>query len=222
MATPSTRSAKKALRQLMHSTLTNVPSASLASQSNVAHALLTSLPEYLSATRIGIYLSMATSELRTAATVQHALAAGKTVFVPRLTPTPGHMEMLALHAAEDVGALGTDKWGIPVIAEGDERGREECMAGGRGLDLLVVPGVAFDLGGGRLGHGMGYYDRFFARYWGERVRGREGAQMPFLVGMALAEQVSVAGDLVPSDESDWALDALVVGDGRVIRFRENP
>ena len=61
------------------------------------------------------------------------------------------------------------------------------------LDLMVIPGQAFDTRGNRLGRGKGHYDRFLKRYAGRAVK----------VGVVLAEQivpkVPVNGRDVPMD-----------------------
>jgi 5-formyltetrahydrofolate cyclo-ligase len=68
------------------------------------------------------------------------------------------------------------------------------------LDLVVVPGVAFDSQCNRLGHGKGYYDSFFAEYQ------EKNSDMPFLVGMALSDQMV---EIVPTMQHDVPLNAVV-------------
>lgn len=73
-----------------------------------------------------------------------------------------------------------------------------------GFDLVLVPGVAFDRKGHRLGQGLGYYDRFLHRLPEDVLR----------VGLAYSDQVVPE---VPVDEWDVPMHALVTEEG-VIRF----
>ena len=65
---------------------------------------------------------------------------------------------LKLFLLEDMNELATGCFGI---LEPDERlrSRKQKHVEPEQLDLVMVPGVAFDASGGRLGHGRGYYDR---------------------------------------------------------------
>ncbi|MBI5574982.1 MAG: 5-formyltetrahydrofolate cyclo-ligase [Deltaproteobacteria bacterium] len=76
-----------------------------------------------------------------------------------------------------------------------------------GLDLVVVPGVAFDPMGRRLGKGYGYYDRFLSGLAGSAVT----------VGLAFSRQVVPE---VPVDPWDVPVDAVVTEDG-VIRVERD-
>lgn len=71
------------------------------------------------------------------------------------------------------------------------------------LDLVLLPLVAFDLQGHRLGTGGGYYDRTFATV----------AKRPMLIG--LAYDVQQAKNL-PSDPWDVGLDGVVTESGVVL------
>jgi 5-formyltetrahydrofolate cyclo-ligase len=65
------------------------------------------------------------------------------------------------------------------------------------LDLIVVPGLAFDRKGGRIGRGGGFYDRFLAQQGLTAIK----------VGVALDEQV--IAEEIPRDSWDVTLDGLV-------------
>lgn len=147
---------------------------------------LFSLPEYRSANRISVYLSMPSGEVSTLAIVRDALGKGKQVFIPYIynteathsAPKTSVMDMLALRSMEEFDALKPDGWGIPSLDEGTIANRKNCLGGyglsvnqdsavrteDNGLDMVVMPGMAFDEGMRRLGHGKGYYDHFLKRY----------------------------------------------------------
>lgn len=161
------------------------------------HQLL-SLPEYKKASRISIYLSMPKSEISTRAIVLDALQEGKKVFVPYTyaasSPAANGpksvMNMLSLQSKEDYDSLRSDAWGIPTpsketISERDSCLRDDEIKSGNpirektakeGLHMVIMPGMAFDRGLARLGHGKGYYDFFLHKLHQQEAE----TKMPFL------------------------------------------
>ncbi|MDO5582253.1 MAG: 5-formyltetrahydrofolate cyclo-ligase [Planctomycetia bacterium] len=91
------------------------------------------------------------------------------------------------------------------ILEPDEdlRERPDRKINPRDLDLILVPGLAFDPSGGRLGRGAGFYDRFLQKT-------REDV---LLAGLAFDEQIV---DSVPCEPHDRLMD-LVLTPSRCIR-----
>jgi 5-formyltetrahydrofolate cyclo-ligase len=197
---PSAAVLKRELRTRVRRALRALPPAALASQSASAVAQLLASPVYASATTLALYSSLP-GELDTATLVAAAFRDGKRVFLPRVaSKRTGTMLMLEASCAAEIASYPRSDWGIAEPPVGG--GRAEAPAD-TGLDLVVVPGVAFDVRGGRCGQGMGFYDTFFARYL------RERGAVPRLVALALRPQVV---DEVPMTETDWRVDGLLVAE----------
>ncbi|KAB2576774.1 5-formyltetrahydrofolate cyclo-ligase [Lasiodiplodia theobromae] len=234
----SAQAAKKELRKQIKQILAVLPQDVVAQQTSRAVGALLALPEYQAARRISVYLSMPAGEISTATIVHDALAQGKKVFVPytyqrsvqpELKPK-SIMDMVELDSFRDFESFQPDKWGIPTPSAESITGRKNSFGGQglsegdanpvsgaeSGLDLIVVPGMAFDADFGRLGHGKGFYDFFLDRSQ-QHSQKASGVRMPFLVGLALKEQLLPPAQSVPMDATDWRLDALVVGNGEVLR-----
>ncbi|SLM40796.1 5-formyltetrahydrofolate cyclo-ligase-like domain [Lasallia pustulata] len=233
--------AKQELRKTLRRRLSHVPTEAVTQQSRAIVDILFSLPEYQAAQRISIYLSMPSGEVSTVPIVQDALRHGKKVFVPYIhhlaTPEPGGarkvMDMVSLLDWADYEALERDAWGIPTPTLDSIARRERCLGdagslggeqgrgegSGWGLDLVVMPGMGFDRGLRRLGHGKGFYDFFLQRYQHKTTMTEEqgNRKMPLLVGLALEEQLLPPNAEVPTNNQDWPLNALIVGDGTLIR-----
>ena len=106
-------------------------------------------------------------------------------------------EKLSFHAWKPGDPLTIGRFNIH---EPDAKAKE------RRPDLIIVPVVAFDQRGYRLGYGGGYYDRYLAKHRAKRT--------VKAIGIAYAGQERV--DL-PFEETDEMLDAVVTEE-RVIRF----
>lgn len=187
-------------------TVSNVTAKLMGLANNIVTEVLRS-SAYKEARRISVFLSMPRGEVSTHDIVVDALKQGKTVFVPYIHKVYGVasekgssiMDMLALHSQEDLESLKPDSWGIPSLHADSVAGRENALypcrdiqAGAEndtgtespGLDLILVPGVAFDKENGRLGHGKGFYDRYLQRYK-EVLSSRKEQRMPILGELAV-------------------------------------
>ncbi|MGZ8175662.1 MULTISPECIES: 5-formyltetrahydrofolate cyclo-ligase [Methylobacter] len=98
------------------------------------------------------------SEVRTQSALLGELDAGKRMVIPYCTKDEQGHNKLGLWWLEDFAELVSGMWGIlePPKQRWGELGKEVAP---EQLDCVMVPGVAFDRNGGRLGNGAGYYDR---------------------------------------------------------------
>ncbi|KTW29982.1 5-formyltetrahydrofolate cyclo-ligase [Pneumocystis jirovecii RU7] len=201
--------AKAKMRQLWK-ILVDLPEHFIEEQSMLITRSFNILSEFKQSKTISVYLSMPHGEINTSNIIKESRRMGKKIYVPFIDGS--NMHMLQLLDSEDPFMFARNKWGIPEPDRYDANGimREEAMKN-QGLDLILVPGVAFDRNLNRLGHGKGYYDTYFARM--EDWCRKHHLHMPLKVGLALKEQLV---DAVPVDSSDVKLDILLVGD-EVIR-----
>lgn len=116
---------------------------------------LWSIPEFAAADKVLFFLNFR-SEVDTTPLIERALAEGKTACVPRTDDST--RDMVASRILDLDGDLELGNYDILEP-------REECVrpVPPEELDAVLMPGVAFDLSGCRLGYGGGYYDRFLER-----------------------------------------------------------
>lgn len=193
------KAAKKQLRAEIDAKLGELSGNEVARQSKQVHQQLFALTEFRQARRVGLYLSLP-SEVDTIAIVEHCFAQGKAVFVPKYRPKSRLMEFVQLHSMADYEALPIEpKWKIKQPDPADDS-RPEALSTG-GLDVLLVPGVAFTTAGLRLGHGMGYFDR-----WQAQCAATADITQPVTIGLALRQQI-VAD--VPVSELDVRIHKVI-------------
>jgi len=142
------------------------------------------LPEYATAKTVLFYVDAA-SEVRTRHSLPEALGQGKRIVVPYCIVETNELELILL---EDMSELIEGAYRI-LEPKPELRGLPQKRVEPRDIDLVMVPGTAFDPAGGRMGQGKGYYDRLLAQ-----VR----ADAP-LVGIAFECQIFPEIPVAPHD-----------------------
>ncbi|KAI9065240.1 5-formyltetrahydrofolate cyclo-ligase [Trametes sanguinea] len=215
MATSALTKQKSALRKAMRATLANLSSDEIQAQSRQITRTLLALPEFQQSKNVSCFLSMPAGEVDTSGVVSAVFDAGKTLYVPKmLDKEHGVMDFLQIFGEDDLRSLPSGQWGIrePELETKGRRRPTALDGNAEPLDLIVMPGMAFDRSLSRLGYGRGFYDRFLSAYEAA-LQGRQKSR-PRLVALALREQILEAGQ-VPVGETDWKVDVIVGPDGIV-------
>ena len=144
------RERKEALRQQAHANRQALQNKDELSQ--VICQKFAALPEYSAAETVMFYVDVR-AEVRTRHYLPTALQHGKRIVVPYCVD--GLLELFHLESMDEL-AVGMYKILEP---RADLRERPEKRVDVSQLDLIMVPGVAFDRTGARMGHGFGYYDK---------------------------------------------------------------
>lgn len=111
---------------------------------------LFSLDIFNRAKNIFIYLSFGT-EINTRTIIEKILQSKKNVYIPKVYKNNKSMKAIKLNSFND---LKENSMGILEPIE------DENYIDKKDIDLIIVPGVVFDLEGNRIGYGGGYYDRY--------------------------------------------------------------
>jgi len=116
---------------------------------------LLALPEFQAARTVLFYVDLR-SEVRTREYLAGERSGSQRIVVPYCER--GALRLFHLEAFDELspGAYG-------ILEPKEELRRPEKRVDVAEVDLAVVPGLAFDCRGGRLGHGRGYYDKLLAR-----------------------------------------------------------
>lgn len=187
------------LRSNIRKALKDLSQIQIKEQSASICAKVTTSEAYMCSRGLSVYLPMA-KEVQTYDIISCAFKDDKKVFVPKvLGDESKDMIMIQLKSLDELESFHKNKWGIPEppVVEEDAAGVSE-------IDLVLVPGVAFDSRRSRLGHGKGYYDCFLSRIDG--MRDRNGAKVT-RVGLALEEQILDDGE-IPMEEHDSLMDMV--------------
>ena len=134
------------------------------------------------------------SELQTDEFVFHTLEQGKTLLLPRVNRRKRGLDIYEVR--DPVRDLEVGTWGIR------EPRPDRCARVDPDIiDFVLVPGLAFDARGGRLGYGGGFYDRLLASILSSRT---------WLVAGAFESQ---RVERLPLDEHDVPMDVVVTENG---------
>jgi len=183
---------KAELRKRLHGLRNSLTSGERANYSGSITGDILALPAYREARTFMAYMTFG-SEFVTDALINDALAHAKTLVLPRINREQNRLETYAVRDPQS--DLTAGPWGIREPRP--DRCRPVPVAE---IDLVLVPGLGFNVRGDRLGYGRGYYDRLLQ------------FRTPRTALVAAAYSVQVLDD-IPLGDYDVPVDMVVTEAG---------
>lgn len=171
---------KQKLRKNFKKILSAVTDSS--SQEEAIFEYLIHLPEYKNSQNILAYYSRET-EVSTKNILSHSIKIGKSIYLPNSSRQVIGKYLNKTDLTKGAHNIMEPKENIEKALKTD-------------LDLIIVPGLAFDNHGNRLGYGSGWYDRFISNI----------DNPPFVVALAFNEQIIAK---LPNEPHDRKVDMII-------------
>ncbi len=185
----NTESEKWILRQQLLSQLKGQDSVVRQNKSKSVLEQLKKLPDFVSSKSIMFYISLS-EEVDTLPLLKETIKSGRTVTIPYINKVSN--SLISVSISDPDNDLTPGSYGIMEPKAHLVRQYDVNL-----LDLVFVPGLAFDREGHRLGRGKGYYDRFLKTLPSYVKR----------IGLAFDFQIL---DIIPVNQHDERLDQVIV------------
>ena len=189
MSTLEIRDQKREIRKDVREKVRKISEEIVLNFSHRAAELLLQQEQWIAAQKVLGYLALK-DEVELSAVLKAAFSAGKTVALPRFLPETGLYGAAVLPEKEGFATLSFGRFGVlepaptaPILPLNQ-------------LDFVLVPGVAFDPSGRRLGRGKGFYDRLLADTNNSCIK----------CGVALDEQLVAA---IPAESHDVSMNFVL-------------
>ncbi len=161
-------------------------------KSNAIQKLVEELPEFKKANCIMLYYGVS-NEVETKGLIEKALALGKRVSLPATNFKKRAMVPREIHSLKE----------LEETIQGLFEPKTQKHVEAKEIDLIIIPGVAFDKTGSRIGRGMGFYDSLLRK---------TSTKIP-LVGLCFEENLE---EKVPIESHDVKMN-IVVTDKKIIK-----
>ncbi len=177
----------------------SLPSERIAAKSRAIAERVLRLPEFKAAGTVMFYVSQG-SEVETRRLIEETLQSGRKVAVP--VAVPEGRGLIPVLIRDPDRELSPGSQGVLEPDPGNGRAIDPSE-----IDLIILPGVAFDSQGNRLGRGKAYYDNFL-----KKLR-KEACKVALAFERQIVEEIPPASHDVPVDK--------IVTEKRVIDCKKN-
>ena len=184
---------KQQIRKKIKIAAVSTPKDGLHKKSTLIQKNLYSLPEYNDAKAIYIYLSSFNHEVDTFSIIKDFMSKGGEVIVPIVNMKRNEL----IHS--ELRTLGSLKRSRFNVWEPEDK----HIVNSDNVDMIIIPGIAYDLKGNRIGSGKGYFDRFLGNNDSLKI--------------ALAYEFQIIDD-IPITDNDIPVD-IIITERRIIRIK---